>query len=139
VEIVATDLDTRVLAQASEGVYAMERVNSLDPDRLKRFFLKGRGAREGYARVRRELRDLVTFQALNLRDATWNVEGPFDAIFCRNVLIYFDKAMQRAVLEKLAARLAPDGLYFAGHSESLLNAADLFQPSGRTSFRRARG
>ena len=135
VKILATDLDTRALAQAQEGVYAMERVASMEPERLRRFFRKGRGRREGFARVRDEVRSLVEFRRLNLRDATWNVDGPFDAIFCRNVLIYFDKPTQRQVLERLAARLSADGLYFAGHSESLLHAADLFEPCGRTVYR----
>jgi len=139
VEVLATDLDTRVLGHAREGIYPLDKVSSIDPERLRRFFLKGRGSREGHARVRDAVRDLVTFRTLNLRDAHWDVEGPFDAIFCRNVLIYFDKAMQRAVLERLAARLAPGGYYFAGHSESLLHAADLFEPCGRTAFRAVRG
>jgi chemotaxis protein methyltransferase CheR len=89
--------------------------------------------------VRDAVRDLVQFRTLNLRDAQWDVAGPFDAIFCRNVLIYFDKATQRGVLERLAARLAPDGIYFAGHSESLLNAADLFEARGRTAYRKRHG
>ncbi|MGE5615652.1 MAG: CheR family methyltransferase [Bacillota bacterium] len=135
VKILATDLDTRALAQSQEGIYAMEKVASIEPERLRRFFQKGRGRREGFARVRDAVRSLVEFRRLNLRDPTWNVEGPFDAIFCRNVLIYFDKPMQREVLRRLAARLAPDGLYFAGHSESLLHAADLFEPCGRTVYR----
>ena len=139
VEILATDLDTRVLANARGGIYPLDKVSAIDPERLRRFFLKGRGSREGQARVRDAVRDLVTFRTLNLRDAHWDVEGPFDAIFCRNVLIYFDKPTQRAVLERLAARLAPGGYYFAGHSESLLQAADLFEPCGRTAFRSKHG
>ena len=135
VEVLATDLDTRVLAHAREGIYPLDRVSAIDDERLRRFFLKGRGAREGQARVRVAVRNLVTFRTLNLRDAHWSVEGPFDAIFCRNVLIYFDKPTQRAVLERLAARMAPGAYYFAGHSESLLQAADLFEPRGRTAFR----
>src|SRR5688572_19986227 len=135
VEILATDLDTRVLATAREGVYPLDKVTALDAERLRRFFLKGRKSRAGFARVRDELRDMVRFRPLNLRDATWDVDGPFDAIFCRNVLIYFDKPTQRQVLERLHARLAPGGIYFAGHSESLLQAADLFEACGRTAYR----
>ncbi len=135
VQILATDLDTRVLAHAESGIYPLDKVASLDPERLRRFFLKGTGSRAGQARVRDAVRSLVTFRTLNLRDARWDVEGPFDAIFCRNVLIYFDKRTQRQVLERVAARLSPGGLYFAGHSESLLNAADLFEPCGRTAYR----
>jgi chemotaxis protein methyltransferase CheR len=139
VQIRATDLDTGVLETARNAIYAADRVAGLDPARLKRFFLKGRGPREGSVRVRPELGALVTFGQLNLRDATWDMEGPFDAIFCRNVLIYFDKPTQREVLQRLAARLAGDGLFFAGHSESLLHVADLFEPCGRTVYRRAGG
>jgi chemotaxis protein methyltransferase CheR len=137
VEILATDLDTRVLAHAEEGIYPLDKVSAIPMDRLRRFFLKGRGARDGYARVRSEVRALVEFRQLNLRGEPWGEETPFDAIFCRNVLIYFDKPTQRQVLERLAARLAPGGLYFAGHSESLLHAADLFAPCGRTVYRHA--
>jgi len=137
VRILATDLDSKVLATGQDGVYPLERIAGVEPGRVKRFFLKGKGAREGMARVRDELRALVEFRPLNLRDTSWDVKGPFDAIFCRNVLIYFDKPTQRGVLERLAQRLAPDGLYFAGHSESLLHAADLFSPRGRTVYRRA--
>jgi chemotaxis protein methyltransferase CheR len=139
VEIQATDLDTAVLETARSGVYAADRVAGMETARLKRFFLKGRGMREGHVRVRRELGELVTFGQLNLRDASWNMDGPFDAIFCRNVLIYFDKPTQREVLARLAARLADDGLFFAGHSESLLHVADLFVPCGRTVYRKAGG
>ena len=134
-EIVATDLDTRVLAHAQEGIYPLDKVSTLDPERLRRFFLKGSGSRAGYARVRDSVRQLIQFRRLNLLDSSWDVAGPFDAIFCRNVLIYFDKPTQRQVLERVADRLAPGGLYFAGHSESLLNAGDLFEPCGRTTYR----
>ena len=139
VRIVATDLDSKVLATGRDGVYPMDRVTTVDDDRLRRFFLKGKGSRQGHARVRDELRALVEFRPINLRDTRWDVEGPFDAIFCRNVLIYFDKATQRGVLERLSRRLAPDGLYFAGHSESLLHASDLFVPRGRTVYGKAKG
>jgi chemotaxis protein methyltransferase CheR len=137
VEIQASDLDTGVLATARRAVYAADKVANLEPARLKRFFLKGVGAREGSVRVRREISQLVAFRQLNLRDASWDMKGPFDAIFCRNVLIYFDKPTQREVLRRLADRLAEDGLLFAGHSESLLHVADLFEPCGRTVYRKA--
>jgi chemotaxis protein methyltransferase CheR len=139
VEIQASDLDTGVLETARAGIYADERIANMDPARLKRYFLKGRGPREGSVRVRRELCDLVSFRQLNLRDAKWSLDGPFDAIFCRNVLIYFDKPTQHEVLGRLAARLAADGLFFAGHSESLLHASDLFESCGRTVYRKAGG
>ena len=135
--IVATDLDTRALAHAREGIYSLDKAQAAGAERLRRFFLKGRGPRAGFARLREEVRQLVEYRELNLRAPRWDVEGPFDAIFCRNVLIYFDKPTQRAVLERMAALMAPGALYFAGHSESLLHAADLFAPCGRTIYRLA--
>ncbi|QJR10939.1 Chemotaxis protein methyltransferase [Usitatibacter rugosus] len=137
VRILATDLDSKVLATGSAGIYPMERAAPVDEERLKRFFLRGKGEKRGFVRVREELRALIEFRQLNLRDVQWDIEGPFDAIFCRNVLIYFDKPTQRAVLERLVKRLAADGLYFAGHSESLLHASDLLAPRGRTVYSRA--
>ncbi len=136
-KVLVTDLDSKVLATGREGIYPLERVATVEEARLKRYFRKGKGARDGFARVRDEVRALVEFRPINLRESRWDVEGPFDAIFCRNVLIYFDKPTQRGVLERLARRLAPDGLYFAGHSESLLHASDLFAPAGRTVYRLA--
>jgi chemotaxis protein methyltransferase CheR len=132
--IVATDLDTNVLAKASSGVYADERVEKMRPEQLRKFFLKGAGNNAGSVRVRQELRDLVTFRQLNLLDTRWPVRGPFDAIFCRNVMIYFDKPTQRKVLQQLAPLLKPDGLLFAGHSESFLHSADVFRLRGNTIY-----
>jgi chemotaxis protein methyltransferase CheR len=137
VRILATDVDTSVLAHAEAGVYGIERVEKLAPERVKRFFLNGSGGNAGTVTVRPELRDLITFRRLNLLDGAWPVRGPFDAIFCRNVMIYFDKPTQLAILEKFAP-LLPDGLLFVGHSESLFHAAHLFQPRGRTVYERAR-
>jgi chemotaxis protein methyltransferase CheR len=135
--ILATDVDTSVLAQAEAGVYGMDRVEKLSPERLKRFFLKGAGGNAVSVKVRPELRELVSFRRLNLLDTTWAVRGPFDAIFCRNVMIYFDKPTQLAILEKFAP-LMPEGLLFVGHSESLFHAAHLFHSRGRTVYEPAR-
>jgi chemotaxis protein methyltransferase CheR len=141
VSILATDIDTAVLEGAQKGVYAMERVEQVSAERLKRYFLRGTGANEGYARVRPEVAKLVEFRHLNLTDAVWDLgemrRGPFDAVFCRNVMIYFDKPTQYQVLQRIAAVLAPDGLLFAGHSESFLHAAELFKPVGKTVYRPA--
>lgn len=134
VKILATDLDTGVLAKAEAGVYADERIEKLSPERVKRFFLRGSGANAGSVRVRPELRNLVTFRRLNLLDAAYPMRGPFDAIFCRNVMIYFDKPTQLKVLEKFVPLLRPDGLLFAGHSESFHNAAHLFRLRGKTVY-----
>jgi chemotaxis protein methyltransferase CheR len=134
VTILATDIDTQALAWARSGVYPEERVAKLSRERLRRFFLRDAGTPAGRVRVRDELKAIITFAPLNLLDPFWSVRGPFDAIFCRNVMIYFDKPTQYRILEKLAPLLAPHGLLFAGHSESLTHAADLFRPCGRTVY-----
>jgi chemotaxis protein methyltransferase CheR len=139
VRILATDVDTNVLATAQAGVYALERIESVPEERVRRFFLRGGGARAGCVKVRDELRRLITFRPLNLLDALWQVRGPFDAIMCRNVMIYFDKPTQRRILEKFAPLLRSDGLLFAGHSESFFHAADLFKLRGKTVYELASG
>jgi len=136
VRILATDVDTNVLAQAEAGVYTEERIAKLPPAQVKRFFLKGGGRHAGSVKVRPGLRDLITFRQLNLLDATWPVRGPLDAIFCRNVMIYFDKPTQLRILQKFAP-LLEDGLLFVGHSESLFHAAQLFRLRGKTVYERA--
>lgn len=138
VHILATDLDTSVLAKAQEGVYPMARLEKMSSERLKRFFLKGSGSHEGMARVRKELRDMITFRQLNLLDASWPIRGPFEVIFCRNVMIYFDKPTQYRILQKFVPLVAHDGLMFAGHSESFHHAADLFKLRGKTVYELAR-
>jgi len=137
-EVVATDVDTSVLARGEAGIYGSERIDKLPPDRLRRFFLKGSGAREGTVKVRDELRSMITFRRLNLLDPAWPLRGPFDAIFCRNVMIYFDKPTQRRILERFAPLLRDDGLLFAGHSESFFHAADLFRLRGKTVYETVR-
>ncbi len=134
VRILATDLDTSVLKKAEAGVYPMERVEKLPPDVLKRFFLKGSGDNAGYVKVRPELRDMITFKQLNLLDAKWPIKGPFDAVFCRNVMIYFDKPTQYKILQKFIPVMHRDALLFAGHSESFQHAADLLHIQGRTVY-----
>ena len=134
VQIVATDIDTNVLATGANGVYPMERVDKLDSARLKRFFLKGKGSHEGMARVRPELRNLVSFKQLNLLADGWPVEGPFDAIFCRNVMIYFDKDTQRKILSRFVPLMKRDSLLFAGHSENFLYVSDSLRLRGKTVY-----
>jgi chemotaxis protein methyltransferase CheR len=134
VQIVATDIDTNVLATAANGVYPMERLDKMAPERLRRFFLKGKGAHEGMARVRPELRNLVTFRQLNLLAEGWPVEGQFDAIFCRNVMIYFDKPTQRKILDRFVPLMKPHALLFAGHSENFLYVSDSLRLRGKTVY-----
>jgi len=134
VSIFASDLDTNVLATAQKGVYPIDRVEKISPERLKRFFLKGTGSQEGYVSVRPELKRLIEFQRVNLLEPNWPVRGPLDVIFCRNVMIYFDKPTQHKILSRFAPLMQPDGLMFAGHSESFLHAADLFKSLGKTVY-----
>jgi chemotaxis protein methyltransferase CheR len=133
-DVLATDLDTQVLAAAGEGVYALASVAKLAEERQKRFFLRGAGRFEGRARVRRELAARVEFARLNLMDREWAVQGPFDAIFCRNVMIYFDKPTQAGLIERFAKLLKPQGLFFAGHAESLLDNGRYFRLRGQTVY-----
>jgi chemotaxis protein methyltransferase CheR len=134
VEIIATDIDTNVLNKAKAGVYPMDRVDKLPPDVLKRFFLRGSGSNADNVKVRKELSDLISFRQLNLLDTQWPISGPFDVIFCRNVMIYFDKDTQYKILKRFAPMMEPHGLLFAGHSESLHHAADLFKLRGQTVY-----
>lgn len=134
VSIVASDLDTNVLATAQKGIYPMERLDKISPDRLRRFFLRGTGNQDGYAAVRPELKRMIEFRRINLLDASYPVKGPLDILFCRNVMIYFDKPTQYKILARFAPLMQPDGLLFAGHSESFLHAADLFRSLGKTVY-----
>ena len=134
VTIVASDLDTNVLATAAKGVYAHDRVDKLSPERLSRFFVRGTGAQDGEFTVKPELRRMITFQRLNLLEPGWSLRGPLDALFCRNVMIYFDKPTQYKILQRFAPLMSDNGLLFAGHSESFLHAADLFRSLGKTVY-----
>lgn len=139
VRILATDVDTQVLATAAQGVYPLERIANLDPALKRRYFQRGSGPNEGKCRVLPALRSLIEFRPLNLLTPRYDVGGPFDALFCRNVMIYFDKPTQRDILSRLVQHLGEDGLLYTGHSENYLHAADLIQPCGRTLYRRTRG
>ena len=134
VTIIATDLDTNVLETAKAGIYPFARVDKLDPDLIKRFFQRGTGRQEGYVRVRKELRDLITFRQLNLLDSGWPIRPPLDVIFCRNVMIYFDKPTQLEILKNFVPLLRSNGLMYAGHSESFYHAEAYFKLRGKTVY-----
>jgi len=134
VTIIASDLDTTVLATAVTGVYALERIEKLSEERVKRFFLRGTGKQSGFVRIRPELRAMISFRELNLLGRKWQIRGPLDAIFCRNVMIYFDKETQLKILKRFVPLLQPDGLLFAGHSESFHNAMHLFKLRSKTVY-----
>lgn len=139
VTIVASDLDTNVLATASAAVYPLDRVDKISPERISRFFVKGTGAQSGTFSIKPELRRLVTFQRLNLLEPNWAIRGPLDVLFCRNVMIYFDKPTQYKILKRFAPLMSENGLLFAGHSESFLHAADIFRSQGKTVYHLAPG
>lgn len=135
VKLLATDLDSAVISTAAAGVYAEERCKGMDPRRVQRFFERGSGAQAGKLRVRDELRNLITFKQLNLMEE-WPMRGPFDAIFCRNVIIYFDKDTQRVLFERMSALQRPGDFLFLGHSESLYRVSERYELIGRTVYRR---
>ncbi|GAA4327797.1 chemotaxis protein methyltransferase [Pigmentiphaga soli] len=131
VHILATDLDTSVIDTARRGVYRGEQVARIPEGPLRRHFVHE--APDLY-RVRPELRALVTFRQLNLLGADWAVRGPLDAVFCRNVLIYFDRATQLQVVERMAPLLRPGGLLFVGHSEHFSHGQRVFSLQGKTVY-----
>jgi chemotaxis protein methyltransferase CheR len=118
IEILATDISTRVLETARRGIYPVSRLENLPPAWIKKYLLRGQNQSEGFFRVKPEVRSLIQFQRLNLVEPLPNLE-PFPAIFCRNVMIYFDRPTQERVVKQLAACLEPGGYLFIGHAESL--------------------
>ncbi|HTX23264.1 MAG TPA: protein-glutamate O-methyltransferase CheR [Steroidobacteraceae bacterium] len=135
VRILATDVDSDVLARARTGTYALERVRGIAPELLARFFTEQREAPEPSYRVAPELAALVTFRQLNLMDK-WPMQGPLDVIFCRNTVIYFDKETQREVFTRIAALQRPGDRLLLGHSESLFQVSADYSLVGRTIYRR---
>lgn len=134
VEIIATDIDTNVLETAANGVYPEERLDKLSDERCKRFFQRGTGSNAGHVRIKKELRDLITFLPLNLLASQWPIDGKFDAMFCRNVMIYFDKPTQSAILKRFEPYMHDRTLLFAGHSENFLYVSKAFELLGKTVY-----
>jgi chemotaxis protein methyltransferase CheR len=133
VEIIASDIDTEVLAQAEKGLYRRERLDRIQPKHLSQYFTSVPGG-DGSHIVRAELRRLINFRHINLLSPAWPIQGPFDAIFCRNVMIYFDRPTQYGILKRFTPLLRQDGRLYAGHSESFMHAADLLRSIGRTVY-----
>ncbi|PTY37476.1 chemotaxis protein CheR [Saccharospirillum sp. MSK14-1] len=136
VQILATDIDSQVLKTAKMGVYAESRVKDVDIDLKKSYLLKGKGEREGLVKVRPELNRLIQFQRLNLLDSKWDVAPDLDVIFCRNVMIYFDKPTQIKLLDRMVPLLAKDGYYVAGHSETIDREYRALRLVGKTIYQR---
>ena len=135
-KLMASDLDTKVLATAAAGVYRLDNVKNLSSERLHRFFMRGKGSNEGMVRVKPELRRMIDFIQVNLIRDDWPFQEPFDVVFCRNVMIYFDAPTQRRVLEKIHRVLKPGGLLFVGHAENFSESRDLFTLKGKTVYER---
>ncbi|QFY89086.1 protein-glutamate O-methyltransferase CheR [Magnetovirga frankeli] len=131
----ATDIDSNVLATAARGVYPLERTKGIEHARLKRWFFRGHGANQGLVRVKPSLRELIDFGQLNLME-DWQMEGPLDVIFCRNVIIYFDKETKARLVDRYAQNLKLGGYLFIGHSESLYKVSERFESIGNTIYRR---
>jgi len=134
IKLLATDIDSKVVATAAEGEYAQERFKDVPAERVRNWFRNVPG-RPGFCAASDELKALITFRQLNLLDP-WPMKGPFDIIFCRNVVIYFDKATQRGLFDRMADLQEPGGWLFIGHSENLLNVTRRYKLVGRTVYRR---
>jgi len=134
-KILATDLSPQALAAARKGVYAVDRLGGVSDARRKRWFLRGEGAYDGFVQIHPRLRELVTIQPLNLLHE-WPMQGRFDAIFCRNVVIYFDKPTKQRLFARYAGQLDSRGYLFLGHSESMYGLSDDFDLIGRTVYRK---
>jgi len=133
--LLATDIDTKVLATAQRGVYASDS-RGLSTQRLQKHMMRGTGANAGFMRVKPELQKMIEFRTFNLMATHWSLGEPFDMVFCRNVMIYFDHATQRRVLEHIHAVMKPGSLLFVGHSENFTESRDLFVLQGKTIYKR---
>lgn len=134
--LTASDIDSKVLASAAQGVYRLEGLKGINEERMQRFFLRGKGANDGMARVKPELQRVIQFISVNLIRDDWPFREPFDVVFCRNVMIYFDAPTQRKVLERIHRVMAPGGLLFVGHAENFSESRDLFVLRGKTVYER---
>ena len=135
VSILASDIDTKVLATAQRGVYEADS-RGLSAERLLRHFMRGKGGNSGFIRIKPELARRVEFRPFNLMNQSWSLGEPFDLIFCRNVMIYFDAATQRQVLQQMHSVLRPGGLLYVGHSENFTESRALFRLRGKTVYQR---
>lgn len=135
-KLMASDIDSKVLNTASQGVYRMDNVKNLSQERLQRFFMRGKATNSGMVRVKPELRRMVEFLQVNLIRDDWPFKEPFDVVFCRNVMIYFDAPTQRKVLERIHRVMKPGGMLFVGHAENFSESRDLFILRGKTVYER---
>lgn len=134
--LVASDIDSKVLALAERGIYKIDGLKGVSEAQVQRFFLRGKGLNEGMVRVKLELRNAVEFLSVNLIRDDWPFRDPFNVVFCRNVMIYFDAPTQRKVLERIHRVMTPGGLLFVGHAENFSDSRDLFVLKGKTVYER---
>ncbi|KTS01386.1 CheR family methyltransferase [Pantoea dispersa] len=130
----ATDIDTEVLQRAQAGIYRLADIHSLTAEQKKRYLLRGTGINAQQVKIRQELLSQIHYQPLNLLSAQWEIPGPFDAIFCRNVMIYFDQPTQETLMRRFATLLKPGGLLFAGHSEHFNQLNGPFRLRGQSVY-----
>jgi len=137
IKILATDLDFDMVDRASRGIYTEERVTGLDKQHLRKYVKKGTGNQQGSVKMDRRLMDMITFKQLNLLH-DWPFKGPFDFMFCRNVVIYFNKETQKELFDRYANHLPENAPLFIGHSESLFKVTDRFKSMGQTIYRKVK-
>ena len=135
VQVIATDLDSNVVQTGLDGIYTIDRLKGVSEARQKRWFLKGSGSKEGYVKVKPELQEIIKFDQLNLM-SEWPIKDSIDVIFCRNVVIYFDKPTQSKLFDRYADRLPTGGHLFVGHSESLYKVCNRFELLGQTIYKK---
>jgi chemotaxis protein methyltransferase CheR len=125
------------LSRARDAVWPIEKSGDIPPHYLKAFMLRGNRSQQGRMKAGPEIRSVVEFARVNLNDAAYPVSGPFDLIFCRNVLIYFDAACKARVIDRLLNELAPGGYLFVGHAESLNGLSNRARPVAPTIYVKA--
>jgi len=133
--VLATDLDTNVVQTAQEGVYKIDRLKGVSEARVKRWFMKGSGSRDGFVKVKSELQQIIDFGQINLMNE-WPIKDAVDVIFCWNVVIYFDKPTQSKLFDRYANLLSENGHLLVGHSESLYKVSDRFKLLGQTIYQK---
>lgn len=136
IKILATDIDTNVLEIAKNGIYQRDRISGIQDAQFKKWFLKSSSTDSNEVKVSPKIQQLITFKQLNLMEA-WPMKGKFDVLFCRNVVIYFNKETQRILFERFANILKDDSYMFLGHSESLYKVTDRFNLLGKTIHQKA--
>ncbi|MFC3093399.1 chemotaxis protein CheR [Alteromonas sediminis] len=138
-EVFASDINTAMLDKARQASYSIEMLEAIPKDYVKRYCQKGKNKNAGLFRVHPTIYANTHFFHQNLLDNSWSLPTKLDIIFCRNVMIYFDKATQTKLLKRFAEKLKPGGLYFAGHSESVMPLCDHYSPLGHTIYQKVSG